>query len=441
MSFQALPGFRDFYPDDLFIRNYVLSKWRDTVTRYGFVEYDAPPLEALELYTHKSGDEIVSQLFNFVDKGDRAVALRPEMTPSLARMAGARARDFKKPMKWFAVPQLFRYESPQKGRLREHFQLNCDIMGESGFGAEVEILALLVDTLRSFGLTENDFKVRFFSREFWRLFLTSSDIGLSIPVEGAPDPIAIALGIIDKMERRKPEDSRKDFGTIGLTDKHIELITQFASSGWLTEPLKDTLANDQMETLKAQYLEKLQAFPSIYPFIQLDGTIVRGLAYYTSTTFEAFEVNPKAGQTGEKFVGRAIAGGGRYDDLVQKISGTSLASIGFGMGDVVLGNMLKERNLFPARQSSVDVYVVILEETLRSSALGLVHTLRDQGVRVDYSFVSAKAGKQFEQAQERGASHAIIVAPDEWQKGQVKIKTLATRVEEIVSIQDIRSKL
>src|SRR5271170_2093012 len=165
-----LPGFRDFYPETLAIRRYIFDKWREVARRYGFREYDGPPLEPLELYTQKSGDEIVGQLFNFVDKGERAVALRPEMTPTLARMVGAHHRDYKKPIKWFAIPQLFRYEKQQRGRLREHFQFNADIIGETDPAADAELIALLIDTLRAFGLTEQDFVIRLSSRNAWQEF-------------------------------------------------------------------------------------------------------------------------------------------------------------------------------------------------------------------------------------------------------------------------------
>ena len=169
-----LPGFRDFYPETLAIRRYIFGKWRDAARRYGFREYDGPPLEPLELYTQKSGEEIVGQLYNFVDKGDRAVALRPEMTPTLARMVGAHHRDYKKPIKWFAIPQLFRYERQQRGRLREHFQFNADIIGESDVSADAELIALAIDTLRSFGLTEKDFVVRVSDRRAWQRYLAAT---------------------------------------------------------------------------------------------------------------------------------------------------------------------------------------------------------------------------------------------------------------------------
>src|ERR1043166_2342382 len=170
---QLLPGFRDFFPEDCAQRNYILAHWREVCRRYGFVEYDGPVLETEELYRKKSGDEIVKQLFNFTDKGERAVAMRPEMTPTLARMVAARERDFRKPMKWFSMPQCFRYEKQQRGRLREFYQLNADIIGEPSVAADAEMIALTIDVLRSLGFTENDFVVRLSSRDVWLGFVTS----------------------------------------------------------------------------------------------------------------------------------------------------------------------------------------------------------------------------------------------------------------------------
>ncbi len=432
MSFQTLPGFRDFYPEDYAIKHFIVSKWREVCGRYGFVEYDGPVLESLELYKQKSGDEIVKQLFNFIDKGEREVTLRPELTPTLARMIAAKGQSYKKPMKWFSTSQCFRYERAQRGRLREFFQLNCDIVGESSFAADVEALALLVDLLRAFGLTEKDFQVRFFSREFWRIFLTSADIALT------PEQMPAALALIDKVERIKPDDLKLKLAELGLSDAQFARVRDLCTNGWMTSPLSDASANDAMESLKDQYLAQIAAMGDVGKFIKLDGAIVRGLAYYTSTTFEAFELaqNAEGG-----FTGRALAGGGRYDDLIAKMGGSHLPAIGFGMGDVVLGDLLRERNLLPAGLNALQVYVVIVDESLRSAALGLVNQLRAAGLRTDYSLTPAKVGKQFQAAEERAAQFALVIAPEEWAAGQVKLKTLATREEFLVTTTDVIHRL
>src|SRR5271156_6442557 len=216
----ALPGFRDFYPDDCAFRNAIFAKWRDVAHRYGFVEYDGPPLEPLDLFTKKSGDEIVTQLYHFKDKGDRDVALRPEMTPTLARLVTARHKDFKKPLKWFSIPQVFRYERQQKGRLREHYQLNCDIIGEPGLEADVELIALVIDVLRAFGLTEKDFVLRLSDRVFWSDFMKT----YGVPEEQNYEFIQA----IDKSER---EDRAKTAEKLGpLAEKVFTILDNAASA-------------------------------------------------------------------------------------------------------------------------------------------------------------------------------------------------------------------
>src|SRR5438874_41672 len=293
---QSLPGFRDFLPEECARRNYIFARWREVARRYGFVEWEGPPLEATELYKKKSGAEIVEQLFNFTDKGDREVALRPELTPTLARVVAAHEREFKKPLKWFSIGQFFRYEKQQRGGLREHFQLNCDIIGET-------------------------------------------------------DLVAIDVGI------------------------------------------------------------------------------VRGLAYYTGIVFEAFD---RAG----KF--RAVAGGGRYDNLIAQLSdGTvSLPALGFAMGDVVLGELINE--IPRAREAmqqaitsdrKIDIYIVIAKEERRADALAQIQHLRDHGYRVDYPLTPTKVARQFQAAEDGGASLALLYG-DEWP--QVKVKNLTTREESLI---------
>ena len=267
-----LPGFRDFYPEPLphpdvwsaDARQYIFDKWRATARRYGFREYDGPPLEPLELFTTKSGEEIVGQLYNFSDKGERQIALRPEMTPTLARMVAAHERNYKKPIKWFAIPQLFRYERQQKGRLREHFQFNADIFGESDVAADAELIALLIDTLRSFGLTANDFVIRLSSRNAWEEFFKQrcADAGKAYEF----------YQVIDKLEREEPPQSKEKLAKLGFS---FEEVTAFIKSGEPTAELAAILAN-----LGARGLGE---------FVKIDYHVIRGLAYYTGVVFEAFD--------------------------------------------------------------------------------------------------------------------------------------------------------
>jgi len=405
-----LPGFRDFYPETLAIRRHIFSKWRDVARRYGFREYDGPPLEPLELYTQKSGDEIVGQLFNFVDKGDRAVALRPEMTPTLARMVGAHHRDYKKPIKWFAIPQLFRYEKQQRGRLREHFQFNADIIGETDVSADAELIALAIDTLRSFGLTEKDFVVRISDRRVWQRYLSGAVV--------AEDKQYMAFQAIDKLEREPVEKTREKLALAGLSMEKIEELLAIAEG-------KATADAPELQ----QVLGKLGGLAA---YCKVDFKIVRGLAYYTGIVWEIHDC------TGEL---RAVAGGGRYDSLLKQVSGVELPALGFGMGDVVLGELLKDRGLLPKVDWELDCYIVIADEALRAEALKLIHNLRDAGIAVDCALTPAKVGKQFQAASASGARYALVIGPDEWKSGEVKLKNLVSGMEEQVQVTDVTTKL
>jgi histidyl-tRNA synthetase len=416
---ERLPGFRDFYPEPLpsrdagwsfDARQYIFDKWRETARRYGFREYDGPPLESLELFTTKSGDEIVGQLYNFTDKGDRAVALRPEMTPTLARMAAAHERNYRKPIKWFAIPQLFRYERQQKGRLREHFQFNADLIGETDPAADAELIALLIDTLRAFGLTEQDFIIRLSSRNAWHEFYNTGRDGVSPSTKENEYEF---FQIIDKLERTPPEESEKKLVALGFS---LAAVNQFIESGKPTTELQSILDN-----LAARGLRN---------FVKVDYHVIRGLAYYTGVVFEAFDAKAEF---------RAIAGGGRYDNLVKLVSGgkVDLPALGFGMGDVVLLELLRARNLLPKFDAVTDVFVLIEGETLRPQSLKLVQDLRAAGFAVDYPLTSAKPDKQFKRAQELQAGYTARVESDDY----VRIRNLKTREEIVAGFADVANHL
>jgi histidyl-tRNA synthetase len=407
-----LPGFRDFYPEPLphvdvwsaDARQFIFDRWRAVARRYGFREYDGPPLEPLELYTTKSGEEIVAQLYNFTDKGGREIALRPEMTPTLARMVAAHERNYKKPIKWFAIPQLFRYERQQKGRLREHFQFNADIFGESNPAADAELIALLIDSLRAFGLTAKDFVIRLSSRNAWQDYFN----------QRCPDAARAYefYQIIDKLEREQPAQSREKLAKLGLS---FDEITAFIQNGQPTAELESILKN-----LSARGLGD---------FVKVDYHVIRGLAYYTGVVFEAFD------QQGEF---RAIAGGGRYDNLVKLISGgkVDLPALGFGFGDVVLLELLKARGLLPRFDGALDVFCLIEDETLRADSLKLSQELRDAGCAVDYSLTPAKPDKQFKRAQEIKAAHTVRLERNPAGELAVRIKNLVTREEMVVKLDE-----
>jgi len=407
---QLLPGFRDFPPEECAKRNYILTRWREVARRYGFVEYDGPMLESVELYQKKSGGELVGQLFDFTDKGGRHVALRPEMTPSLARIVVARHRDYRKPMKWFCVPPFFRYEKQQRGRLREFSQLNCDILGEASPAADAELIAMLIDLLRAFGFGEEDFVVRLSDRDAWIRFATSR----GVPEERVPD----LLAIVDKLERARPEETSQKLSELGLTLEEVRaFIAQPGSEASKLHGVRDDL--------KARGLEK---------YVDLDLTIVRGLAYYTGLVFEVFDRAKSE---------RALAGGGRYDQLISLMSDGKIAlpALGFGMGDVVLGNFIEDRpaasalrDQWIAAHRAIDAFVIIAKEERRPDALALIQKLRESGRRVEFELTPAKVGKQFQTAEQLGARRAVLIG-DEWP--QVKIKTLASREEQLVSSSEL----
>jgi histidyl-tRNA synthetase len=407
-----LPGFRDFYPEPLphtdvwstDARQYIFDRWRATARRYGFREYDGPPLEPLELFTTKSGDEIVGQLYNFIDKGERAISLRPEMTPTLARMVAAHERAYKKPIKWFAIPQLFRYERQQKGRLREHFQFNADIIGENDPAADAEIIALLIDSLRALKLTEDDFVIRLSSRQAWQQFFSQrcSDPAKSYDF----------FQIIDKLEREEPSASRTKLDKLGF---NLDDVTAFITASQPTPELQRVLDN--------------LAARGLGGFVKIDYNVIRGLAYYTGVVFEAFD---KKGEF------RAIAGGGRYDNLVKLMSGgkADLPALGFGMGDVVLLELLKARGLLPKFDAGVDVFCLIEDETLRAESLKLITELRAAGKVVEYSFTPLKPDKQFKRSMELNAAHTARLERTADGTLQVKVKNLKTREERVLTLAD-----
>jgi len=405
---ERLPGFRDFYPEPVpdaklssaAARQYIFDRWREVARRYGFRQYDGPPLEPLELFTLKSGDEIAGQLYSFADKGGRQVALRPEMTPTLARMAAAHERNYKKPLKWYAIPQLFRYERQQKGRLREHFQLNADIIGEASHVADAELIALLIDTLRAFGLTADDFAVRLSSRNAWQSFFEKRH-----PAGENAYPFYQA---IDKLGRASTEESAKALAALGFS---LQEVNAFIQSAEPTTELEAIVKNLQARGLG--------------DFVRIDYQIIRGLAYYTGAVFEAFD---KKGEF------RAIAGGGRYDNLVRLISGgkVDMPSLGFGMGDVVLLELLKARGFLPKLDEAVEAFCLIEDESLREASLDLIQHLRENGYSVEYSLTPAKSDKQFQRALELKAQFTVKLERLGNQDLIVKLKNLKTRQEKTV---------
>jgi histidyl-tRNA synthetase len=395
----ALPGFRDFYPQELAERAYIMNTWRDVARRYAFVEYDGPPLEPLELYTRKSGDEIVGQLYNFVDKGGREVALRPEMTPTVARMVAARANALRKPVRWFSMPQLFRYERQQKGRLREHYQLNVDLFGAAEVAADAELLAVALDIMRAFGLAPEDIVARVSDRRILTAYLTA----LGVPV-GSMDAV---YGVIDKLERTPQDVSAEKLAALHVPRESIEVILRIAQATISDVAGAVTGADAAVVGEFAQYQRYLEAL-GVLAYVRFDLSIVRGLAYYTGIVFELFD------RSGEF---RAIAGGGRYDTLLASLGGADMPALGFGMGDVVLGELLRAKGLMKPADEGADVWLAAdetepLERVMREAA-----ARRAAGQSVEYALRPQSLSKQKKAAQASGAQEFVTLSTDDGRNG------------------------
>jgi histidyl-tRNA synthetase len=420
--FEALPGFRDFYPEDCARRNFIFQRWKDWARRFDFAEYDIPTLEPLELFTRKSGEEIVGQLFHFEDQGGRAVALRPELTPSLARMIGGRVNSLKRPVKWFNIAENFRYERQQKGRLRSHYQFNADIFGEAGVAADAEVIALAINVLGDFGFKQGDLCLRLSDRTLWTIFLA----GLGFEGERALE----VLGVVDKMERMDPaelvqrlrpffHDAVEDFlGSVELlrSQRDIDGLEQTLARLAPTAAIKEQA---RARIAEWRVLLDLLAALGVADFVRVDLGIVRGLAYYTGFVFEVFLTDAQ-GQPG----GRALAGGGRFDHLVGLLGYPETPAAGFGMGDVVLGDALIEKGLMPPLVDSPDLFCVIGGEPERLAAMEDAGRLRLAGYRVRYPLKLVGFGKQFKQAGQSGARLALIYGSEERGQNRVKVRDL-----------------
>jgi histidyl-tRNA synthetase len=403
----ALPGFRDFYPEQFAERAYVMKAWREVAHRYAFVEYDGPPLESLELYTKKSGDEIVGQLYNFRDKGDRDVSLRPEMTPTLARMVSAKANALRKPVRWFSIPQLFRYERQQRGRLREHFQLNVDIIGEPDVTADAELLAVAIDIMREFGLTPQDVRARVSDRRILRALLRQ--YGVTEAHEAA------VFAVIDKIHRQPRDISVEKISAVGLsTDAAGSLVDTVAKPGGRERLEGLEGAGQELEDFK-RYLEHLE-YLGVADWVDLDLSIVRGLAYYTGIVFELFDAKGEL---------RAICGGGRYDKLLGSMGGPELPALGFGMGDVVLTELLRDRGL-NVTVASPDFWVAG-EEGMEADVVRAAAALRRVGASVEYALRKQQVGKQRKAAQSAGAAYFVTLEEGFTQTGAIRVEELGVK--------------
>ena len=423
MAQGALPGFRDFYPAEFSERAYIMRVWREVARRYAFVEYDGPPLEPLELYTKKSGDEIVGQLYNFTDKGEREVALRPEMTPTLARMVAARANAVRKPVRWFSVPQLFRYERQQKGRLREHFQLNVDIIGEADATADAELLAVAIDMMRTFGLTPADVRARVSDRRLLSALLAHAGV--------TEAQLPAAYGVIDKLEREPRDVLSRKLIEAGVDEavaaRVFETVRPMTLQDLRTEYGAVPALEEHVKRLD-RYFGYLEAL-GVAEWVRLDLSIVRGLAYYTGIVFELFDAKGEF---------RAICGGGRYDNLLGALGGVEMPALGFGMGDVVLGELLKARGLMPKSDNTLDYWVASDTTELQPLVMATATALRRLGFAVEYALREQALGRQIKTANAAGAARVVLLKKEALmaERKTAVVKTLADGSEQTVDFPD-----
>ena len=416
---QGVRGTRDFYPEDMRLRNWLFDNFDDAALLHGFQEYDAPVLESEELYTRKQGEEITQQLYNFKDKGDRKVALRPEMTPSLARMVMSRAGVLPMPIKWYSIPQCWRYERTQRGRGREHYQWNVDIWGTDAISADAELISVLVTFFRSVGLTEEDLVIKMSSRKVLEEVLGS--LGL----EG--DIFAKTCIIVDKMDKLPADVVSEQLGDLGLEKSAIQTIQSTLVIKDMNS-LEETLGKESAAVTELTSLfSALEAY-GISGWIEFDASIVRGLAYYTGPVFEAHD---RAGEL------RAICGGGRYDKLLSTLGGKDLPATGFGFGDMVIMELLEEKGLVPELIGGVDDVVISLSPELRNAAMSVATSLRNTGKSVDLVLEDKRLKWAFKHAERSGAQRLVMVMPDEWKEGKVKIKDLESGEETEVSVDSL----
>lgn len=405
---QGVRGTRDFYPEDMRLRNWLFDNFDDAALSHGFEEYDAPILEHEDLYTRKQGEEITQQLYNFQDKGDRKVALRPEMTPSLARMVMSRAGALPMPIKWYSIPQCWRYERTQRGRGREHYQWNVDIWGTSEISADAELISVVVTFFESVGLSSDDLVIRISSRKVLEEVLGS------LKVEG--DIFTKTCIIVDKMDKLSADVISQQLAELGHDSHAIQTIQNILGIKNMSD-LTSALEDESIAVSELNYLfDSIDSY-GISEWVEFDASIVRGLAYYTGSVFEAHDREGKF---------RAICGGGRYDKLLSTLGGKDLPATGFGFGDMVIMELLEEKKLLPELISSTEDVVIPLSPDLRNVAVMVAAALRDTGRTVDLVLEDKKMKWAFKHAERIGADRLVMVMPEEWKSEKVRIKDLHT---------------
>ncbi|MEE3162092.1 MAG: histidine--tRNA ligase [SAR324 cluster bacterium] len=420
IDLQPVKGTRDFFPDEMRLRNWLFEVWRNVSVQAGFEEYDTCVLEHEELYIRKAGDEISKQLYSFEDKGGRRLSLRPEMTPSLARLVLQHKKSLSFPIKWFSMPQCFRYERMTKGRRREHFQWNADIIGQAEIVAEAEILMLLISACELMGLSAKEIRVFINDRRILNSILSQ----ISVPQEMHSE----VLVIMDKRDKISIEALSKLLQDIGMSTTQVDQLNEYLLKSDLIELKKDL--NDTQGIDELQNLMDMMETAGFSDYLQFDISIVRGLSYYTGAVFE---VNSPGKQH------RSICGGGRYDSLLSTYGGEIVPAVGFGFGDVVVLDVLKDLERFPELPRKLDYTIIPFAREQVGTALNIAAILRQQGSTVDCNFSMKKMKKTLQQAGESGAAKAILLFPDELSENKVVIRDLRLHEQNPIKITDLLS--
>ncbi len=421
ISTESYKGVRDFYPEDMFVENYIWNTWRNVCERFGYVEYSASLLESAELYRAKSGEEIVNeQTYTFTDRGDREVTLRPEMTPTVARMVAAREHDLTFPLRWYSIPNLFRYEKPQRGRLREHWQLNVDLFGVDSSDADAELISVGYHIMREFGATDADFVIKINSRKLMQDLYTHFALD--------PDQSYKVSKIIDK-KNKISEGAFADAIQEIVGEKSSDFVRALSTN----ERLLETVGENENSTYIISLIEKLSAMGVAN--IQFDPTLMRGFDYYTGMVFEVFDTNPENP--------RSVFGGGRYDDLLDIFGARKIPTVGFGAGDVTARDFLETHGLLPAYKPATDIYICTLGGDkatgvdTASAAQALATTLRASDLNVALDISGKKLGDQMKIANKHAIPYVIVVGEDEVKSGIYPVKNMTTGEEKKVGVEEI----
>ncbi len=414
LSTDAYKGVRDFFPEEMNTEKKIFDIWRKTVEKYGYEEYGASVLEPAELYKAKSGEEIINeQTYTFTDRGDREVTLRPEMTPSLARMVAARKRELVYPLRWYSIPNLFRYEQPQRGRVREHWQLNVDIFGVESLSAEIELINIASDITRLYGLKNSDFEIRINNRKLMN-YVTREVFGLN---EEQAQEIA---KLIDKKDKVKPEWFENTARRI-LGDKTVKFITLLNSKNF--EEFTSNLPQTKEEHVGLKEIkEVVSGLENLgVTNIRFDQTLMRGFDYYTGIVFEVYDLNPENR--------RSVFGGGRYDDLLSIFGNEKVPAVGFGAGDVIARDLMETYGTLDQNSAPADLAICVVGEQNTPYSLDLAQSLRTKDIRVVVDLSNKKVGDQIKNADKRGIPKIICIGDEEVKNGKLRMKILKTGEE------------